>query len=161
VAIDLNAQAWKARLMEARSTSTPRSIAGPAFQKVVEQVLASGVKASDVKKFLTERKDVFGDDAVQTAMRAGEALLDQTSPKRSVLKGTPAAGDTEAGKGVKAHAVRFAALPLDGLPSDGLPWFQRVALPQPPVLLTSKGDSVVVDGERFSAADVAALLRAA
>ncbi|MDP2343072.1 MAG: hypothetical protein Q8O67_19100 [Deltaproteobacteria bacterium] len=140
MAIDspLTQATWKAHLVAAGSTATK----APAFQKVVEQVIASGVSAGEVKKFLAERNDVFGDDAVQIAKRAGEALLDQTSPKRQT--NAPATG-------VKAHAVRFA----------GLPWFQRVTLPQPPVLLIGKGDSVVVDGERFSQSDVAALLRAA
>ncbi len=130
----LPSQPWKARLVEAQTkTSTP------ALQHVVEQVIASGVSATEVKAFMSERPDVFGADA---GRRAGEAFLDQGNPK---LNEQPQAG------GVKAHAVRFAALP----------WFQRVSLPELPILLQGKGDVVVVDGERFSQSDIAALLRSA
>lgn len=140
MAIDANsltATPWKAHL-----TATRESAGKPAFEQAVKQVIASGVSPTEVKTFLAEHKDVFGDDAQQVARRASEALLNQSGPR---LASTPTS------TGVKAHTVRFAALP----------WFQRVTLPQPPILLHGKGDVVVVDGERFSQHDVAALLSAA
>ena len=141
VAIDKNPSSlslpWKARLLDAQTTASVAS--------AVEQVIASGVSATEVRTFIAEHKDVFGDDAVHLARRAGEALLDQTSPK---LRAKPSAG------GVKAHEVRFAALP----------WFQRASLTQPPLHLTANANAnanIVVDGETFSPRDILTLLRSA
>ena len=103
------------------------------------------MSATEVRTFIAEHKDVFGDDAVHLARRAGEALLDQTSPK---LRARPSTG------GVKAHEVRFAALP----------WFQRASLTQPPLHLTANANAnanIVVDGETFSPRDILTLLRSA
>ena len=143
---------WKTRLVDAQTKATARVSARDAaptreLQKVVEQVIASGVSPSEVRRFLVEHDDVFGDDAVQIARRAGEAFLDQTSPRRQA----PISESGPASSSVKAHAVRFPAVP----------WFQRVSLPLPPAVLLGGGDVVVVDGERFSQGDVAALLRSA
>jgi hypothetical protein len=131
----------EARRVEARR-STQGQASTPELQSVVEQVIASGVSATEVKAFLNEHQDVFGDDA---ARRAGEAKLFQAAPKAS---------DSAVASGVvsvKPHALRCA----------GLPWFQRVSLPEPPIELQGRGDDVVVDGERFSPSELLALLRAA
>ncbi len=145
---------WKARLLD----QTTR--ASPAFPQVVRQVIqeaiAGGVPASEVKRFVAEHQDVFGDAAheagLQAAKKAAEALLDSTSPR------LPASAHGSTPPGVKAHALR-----LDPGAATKTAWFQKATLPSlPPSLLTGtlkgKGDAVVVDGERFTASDVAALL---
>ncbi len=140
---------WKAKLLETRTASQQAS--PHAFQQVVQQVIAAGVPASEVKRFVAEHQDVFGAGAHDQAKKAAEALFDQTSPR--LLP------SSQTGAGVKAHALR-----LD--PGSALPWFQKATLPTLPSstllgALKGKGDVVVVDGERFSASDVAALMQLA
>ena len=140
---------WKSRLINAQAKAKKASSSSPTLQKAVEQVIAAGVPATEVKRFLAEHNDVFGDDALQAARRASESMLDS---------GKQAAVPPEPTTGVKAHAVRFQTT------TGAVPWFQRasvLALPQPAIVLHGKGDVVVVDGERFSHSDLAALLRAA
>jgi hypothetical protein len=143
VAID-----WKARLLE----TTTKATAAPALERAVQQVVADGqASLAEVKSFLAERKDVFGDHGEQAAKKAAEALLDSTSPKLAQLM-TPSSSGPAAGH--KAHNVR-----LD--PTGALPWYAKAQLSPPPLTLIGKGEPVVVDGERFTAADVAALLQLA
>lgn len=146
---------WKARLLDTKTRSTSPAAAQDAVQQVIADVVAGGVPLSEVKRFVREHRDVFGDDGLQAAKRAAEALLDQTSPKLST-NSLPSQSPVSAG--VKAHALRFD-------PTSALPWFQKTNLPTLPLTLvgplTGKGEPVVVDGERFSASDVAALLQLA
>lgn len=130
VAID-----WKSRLIETK-TKAPTS-----FEHVVRQVVADGsASLAEVKGFLAQHKDVFGDDGQQAAKKAAETLLDSTSPKMAAPTTT----------GLKAHNLRGASA-----------WHGRVQLPSPPVVLIGRGEPVTVDGERFTQHDVAELLKLA
>ena len=127
VAID-----WKSRLIETK-TKAPTS-----FEHVVRQVVADGsASLAEVKGFLAQHKDVFGDDG-QAAKKAAETLLDSTSPKLAAATTT----------GLKAHNLRGVQ-----------PWHGRVQLPSPPVVLVGRGEPVTVDGELFTQSDVAELLK--
>lgn len=138
---------WKSRLLE--TTKAKASFEKPLAQ-VVQQVVADGhASLAEVKSFLAEHKDVFGDKGEQAAKKAAEALLDSTSPKMAL----PSSSTTQ---GMKAHALRFDPAMTK---SGALPWFATVQLTAPPVTLVGKGEPVVVDGERFTAQDVAALLK--
>jgi hypothetical protein len=135
---------WKTRLMETRRTGSPQ-----AWQQVLQSTLATGAASpAEVKTFLHQHKDLFGDDAHVVAQKAAEALLDSSSSK------LPASALAGAAGSVKAHQVRFTA------PPASLAWHQRAELPAPMAsrLPAGTGADVVVDGERFSAADVATLL---
>ncbi len=137
---------WKNRLLETTRTRAP-------LAQAVEAVVANGqASLAEVKSFLAERKDVFGDSGEQAAKKAAEALLDSTSPKMA-LPNSPSS-PTGPAQGMKAHAVRFD-------PTSALPWFAKVQLTAPVVTLQGKGDAVVVDGEKFTAHDVAELLKLA
>lgn len=134
---------WKTRLMETRRTGSPQ-----AWQQVLQSTLATGAASpAELKSFLHQHRDLFGDDAHAVAQKAAEALLDSSSSK------LPASALAGALGSVKAHQVRFAT-------PASLPWHQRAELPAIPAarLPASTGADVVVDGERFTAADVAALL---
>lgn len=135
---------WKNRLLETTRTRAP-------LEQAVAQVVANGqASLAEVKSFLAERKDVFG-DGEQAAKKAAEALLDVTSPKRALPSSSTAPG-------LKAHSVRFEPT---FEPGASLPWFAKVQLPAPAITLQGKGEPVVVDGERFTAQDLAALLQLA
>lgn len=137
---------WQARLLETRlaAAKSPTATLQSALQKVVQQVVADGsASLAEVSGFLAQHKDVFGDSGEQAAKKAAENLLDSSAPRMVV--GSKSSG-------VKAHALRA---------TGGVAWHASVQLPTPPVVLLGRGEPVVVDGERFTQADIAELVKLA
>jgi hypothetical protein len=144
---------WRGGLLEAARRASPSSV-----QHAIETTLQAGVDAAAVKDFVTHHRAIFGDvagvfDDVDTARRATNRLLDQTQPR---LPAPPSSLTSTSGRAQRPHALR-----LD--PSSSLPWHQRASLPPlPPAFptgaATGAAADVVVQGERFSPRDVAAML---
>ena len=143
---------WQARLLETRlaAAKAPAATLQSALHKVVQQVVADGsASLAEVSGFLAQHKDVFGDSGEQAAKKAAGNLLDSSAPKRVV--GSTSTAST-ASTGVKAHALRV---------NGGGSWHAQVQLPTPPAVLVGRGEPVVVDGERFTQADIAELVKLA
>lgn len=141
---------WKSRMLESTSTLAPGNRA--CALRVVEAALRNGAGIEDVKQFAAQQPalsavvalfaDGFG-DVGGLSRKTPDALGGDVRGPRVVGGG--------GGGGFRVHAVRVD-------PGASLPWFHKVAatLPAP---LSSTGIDVVIDGERFTANDVAALLR--
>lgn len=138
---------WKSNLLTV--ARAPRA----ELARAVEQAIASGASLDDVTQFAVSQpalspvvalvKDGFFNDRGQKAVLS--VVGGDVDRKRAALTST----------GLKAHAVRFD-------PASALPWFNKAGLPPTPTsTLQGSGSAVVVDGERFTASDVAALLRLA
>lgn len=150
---------WRGGLLEAARRASPSSV-----QQAIATTISAGVDAAAVKDFVVEHRAVFGDvagvfDAVDAARRSTSRLLDQTQPRLPQPSSSSSPTSSPSGRAQRPHAVR-----LD--PSSSLPWYQRAALPPlPPTFGTGaaarlEGNvvDVVVQGERFTAKDVAAML---
>jgi hypothetical protein len=140
---------WKSNLLSAARTPSPRAI----LAQAVEQAFDAGASVDEVRRFAqsTESlapvvalfKDGFFDHREQ---KLAHAVVGGDSDRKKAPLTSP---------GLKLHAVRAD-------PTASLPWFSRASLPpSPPLVLQGTGQTVVVDGEPFSPADVAALLRLA
>jgi hypothetical protein len=145
-----NKSDWRSPLLHA-ATRDARDVRS-AVRHAVQGALAAGADPSEVQRFVAEHKvadavaDIFGDDGA--ARRAAGQLLDQTQPR--MLAPTSQSGRP-------ASAQRPHQLRLD--PHGALPWHQRASLPSLPVTFaTGAAVDVVVQGQRFTPADVAALL---
>lgn len=141
---------WKSRMLEATSTLAVGNRASA--QRVVEAALHSGAGLDDVQQFAAQ----------QPALSAVSALFaDGFGDVGGLSRKTPDAlgGDIRGPRAVVGgNSFRVHALRVD--PEATLPWFHKVSAPLP-APLTGTGHDVLVDGERFTATDVAALLRAA
>jgi hypothetical protein len=142
---------WRGGLLEAARRASPASV-----KHAIATTLSAGVDEAAVKAFVADHRAVFGDvagvfDDVDAARRATSRLLDQTQPR------LPQPASSSSGRPQRPHAVR-----LD--PSSSLPWHQRGSLPAlPPAFDVGAAPgkdvaAVVVQGERFTARDVEALL---
>jgi hypothetical protein len=137
---------WKANLL--RASTAPK--AGPdAVQRAVNDAISGGVALEEVKAFAGEH-----------ALQAVQALFaDGYLPPAGRARAVGDVASADAGKkgtltspGMKLHAVRAD-------PKGALPWFAQANLPPAPgSTLGVGGQLVVVDGEPFSPADIAALL---
>lgn len=138
---------WKSRMLEATASLKSRDAA----QRVVEAAVHSGARLDDVQRFAAQ----------QPALQAVSALFaDGFGDASAVSKKT---ADTLGGDVRSARASTSGGLRLHTLrasPDAALPWFSRVTAPLA-APLKGTGADVVVDGERFSPADIASLLRAA
>lgn len=147
---------WRGGMLEAaRQRSTP------ALRASIESALAHGVDVDTVRQFLGEQRgsvdvgavaDLFG--RPDESRRATDRLLDQTA-HRPTAPSTSATSTSTSLRPMRAHTVR-----LD--PAAALAWFHRVPLPALPAPFPVGGVEgavdVVVQGERFSPASLAALL---
>jgi hypothetical protein len=138
---------WKKSLLSVAQASSPRT----QIAQVVEQAIDAGASVDDVRRFAASTPSLA---PVAALFQDGFLAEGTTKLAQSVVGGDAerkrAASTTP---GLKAHAVRAD-------PTASLPWFRRASLPAPPPSsLSTAGGVVTVDGERFDAADIAALLR--
>jgi hypothetical protein len=140
---------WKSNLLSVARSPAPRAI----LAQAVEQAFDAGASVDEVRRFAQSTAglapivalfaDGFFDHREQ---KLAHAVVGGDSDRRKAPLTSP---------GMKVHAMRAD-------PTASLPWFSRANLPPPPPsTLEGTGQDVVVDGERFSPADVAALLRLA
>ena len=142
---------WKANLL--RATTAPK--AGPeAVQRAVNDAISGGAALDEVKAFAGEHalqavQALFADGYLPPAGRARAVAVGDVASADAGKKGTLTS------PGMKLHAVRAD-------PTGALPWFAQANLPPAPSsTLGAGGQAVVVDGEHFAPADVAALLKLA
>ena len=142
---------WKSHLLSAARTPAPRAV----LAQAVEQAFDAGASVDEVKQFAASQPALSSVVAL-----FADGFFDHRLEKAAI---TAVGGETERRRaaltspGLKAHAVRAD-------PAGALPWFQKANLPPTPTTTLTRQGSVtpiVVDGERFSADDVAALLRLA
>jgi len=153
---------WKSRLIEAAVSRPQTSQVGRggerALSAAVESALQSGVALADVKQFaaqepaLREVASLFATGFFDDSARKAAQTVVGTSDRRPGESGNTSPG-------LKALSVRAD-------PTRSLPWFKQAALPLMPSSSLSSpafqlGQSVVVDGVPFSAADVASLMKLA
>lgn len=140
---------WKSNLLSAARTPAPRAI----LAQAVERAFDAGASVEEVRRFAQSNEtlapivalfaDGFFDHGGQ---KSAHAVVGGDSERKKAPLISP---------GLKLHAVRAD-------PRASLPWFSRATLPPtPPLMLQGTGQTVVIDGERFSPGDVAALLRLA
>ncbi|HEY1099730.1 MAG TPA: hypothetical protein VGF99_12425 [Myxococcota bacterium] len=132
---------WKSRMLEAGAHTRA------AATRVVEAALSSGARIADVEQFAAQQPNL----AAVSALFADGFVAASTN---SLAQLTPAPSSTTSSGGLRAHELRFAST------TATTPWFKGIEAVLPPPL-SSTGAVVVVDGERFSPADIAELLRAA
>lgn len=144
---------WKSNLLSAVRTPAPRAVLVQAVEQAVDQAIAAGGSIDDVRQFAASQPALSSVVAL-----FADGFFDHREQKAAQLT---VGGDSRLGRatltspGLKAHAVRAD-------PAGALPWFNRANLPPVPTsTLTGPSGPVLVDGERFDAADVAALLRLA
>jgi hypothetical protein len=138
---------WKSRMLEATASLKSRDAA----QRVVEAAVHSGARLDDVQRFAAQQPAL---QAISELFADGFGDASAVSRKTNdTLGGDVRSARPNTSAGLRLHTLRAS-------PDAALPWFSRVtaALAAP---LTGTGADVVVDGERFSPADIAALLRAA
>ncbi len=144
---------WKSRMLEATASAGSRPSA-QLVQHVVEAALHSGARLDDVQQFAAQQPALA---AVSALFADGFGDVGGLSRKTPATLGgdvrSPRSSSFGAGAGFRLHAVRVD-------PRAALPWFHKVAAPLPAPLM-GEGRDIVIDGERFTAHDVAALLRAA
>jgi hypothetical protein len=139
---------WRRGLLEAARHPAPTTVGA-----AIAQTLDAGVDAALVRAFVSEHSAVFGDVAavfgpLGDARRAADRFFHQGTPPLPAPTSTAASRPT-----LKPHALRLQQQ------SSSVPWFQRASLPAPSMPLEPGPGFAVVQGERFDAADVAALLR--
>ena len=141
---------WKSRMLEASAGQGLKSHA--AARSVVETALHNGAGIDDVQKFAAQQPAL----SAVVALFADGFDLAAVSKKMThdALGGDVRTTRVSSGGGFRLHAVRVD-------PQAALPWFHKVQGPALPAALVGTGADVVVDGERFSATDVASMLRAA
>ncbi len=138
---------WKTSLLSVAHASSPRA----QVAHVIEQAIDAGASLEDVRRFADSTPSLA---SVSALFRDG--FFDHRTEKQAHAA---VGGDMDrrlsasASMGFKAHAVRAD-------PTSSLPWFRRATLPPTPApSLVSTGSAITVDGERFDAQDIAALLR--